>query len=96
MQAGLKPDQVHVADRFRDYSRVSDEADRKEAVFRFCPLYEAGDHATGADRGRELLEATSRANRKLSGEFGRGGERYSMPSRKATTRCSTSVVASAS
>lgn len=67
MQAGLKPDQVHVAGRFRDYSRVCDEADR-----------------------------TLSGELKLSGELGREVKRYSMPSRKATTRCSTSVVASAS
>jgi hypothetical protein len=121
MQAAFRPDQVHVDGRFSDYSRVSDEADRKEHVFHFCPdcgsqvfyteptepdlivvsvgsfadpsfppptesgydsrrhpwvglpdsiqrhgpelweplrsLYEAGEHAEAAARGRELLEA---------------------------------------
>jgi hypothetical protein len=121
MQAGFRADQVQVTGRFRDYSRISDEADRKEHVFHFCPecgsqvfyteptepdlvvvssgsfadpsfppptessydsrrhpwvglpatierhapelwepvqpLYEAGDYAEAADRGRELLEA---------------------------------------
>jgi hypothetical protein len=37
IQAGFKADQVQVAGRFGDYSRVSDEADRKEHVFHFCP-----------------------------------------------------------
>jgi hypothetical protein len=37
MQAGFKADQVQVAGRFADYSRISDEADRKEHVFHFCP-----------------------------------------------------------
>jgi tetratricopeptide (TPR) repeat protein len=112
---------VQVAGRFSDYSRISDEADRKEHVFHFCPdcgsqvfyteptepdlivvsvgafadpsfppptesgyesrrhpwvvvdraiertdplvwaplhpLYEAGEYAEAADRGRELLAA---------------------------------------
>jgi hypothetical protein len=37
MQAGYKADQVKVAGRFNDYARISDEADRKEHVFHFCP-----------------------------------------------------------
>ena len=37
MQAGFKADQVQVTGRFNDYARVSDEADRKEHVFHFCP-----------------------------------------------------------
>jgi hypothetical protein len=37
MQAGYKRDQVQVEGRFNDYSRISDEADRKEHVFHFCP-----------------------------------------------------------
>ena len=37
MQAGFKADQVEVDGRFSDYTRVSDEADRKEHVFHFCP-----------------------------------------------------------
>jgi glyoxylase-like metal-dependent hydrolase (beta-lactamase superfamily II) len=37
MQAGYKADQVRVDGRFNDYSRISDEADRKEHVFHFCP-----------------------------------------------------------
>jgi len=37
MQAGFKADQVQVVGRFRDFARVSDEADRKEHVFHFCP-----------------------------------------------------------
>jgi hypothetical protein len=37
MQAGFKADQVKVVGRFHDYSRISDEADRKEHVFHFCP-----------------------------------------------------------
>jgi hypothetical protein len=121
MQAGFKTDQVQVIGRFSDYARISDEADRKEHVFHFCPdcgsqvfyteptepdlivvsvgafadpsfpaptesgydsrrhpwvglpdtieryasevwesarpLYEAGEYAGAAERGRELLEA---------------------------------------
>ena len=37
MQAGYKAHQVQVTGRFDDYSRISDEADRKEHVFHFCP-----------------------------------------------------------
>jgi len=37
MQAGYKADQVEVNGRFSDYVRISDEADRKEHVFHFCP-----------------------------------------------------------
>ena len=37
MQAGFKADQVQIVGRFSDYARVSDEADRKEHVFHFCP-----------------------------------------------------------
>jgi hypothetical protein len=37
MQAGFSSDQVDVAGRFSDYSRISDEADKKEHVFHFCP-----------------------------------------------------------
>ena len=37
MQAGFKADQVEVTGRYNDYSRISDEADRKEHVFHFCP-----------------------------------------------------------
>ena len=121
MQAGFRPDQVEVAGRYSDYARLSDEADRKEHVFHFCPdcgsqvfyteptepelivvsvgafadpsfppptesgydsrrhpwiglpegiqrgtpelwaslqpLYESGEYAEAADRGRELIEA---------------------------------------
>ena len=37
IQAAYTADQVDVAGRFSDYVRVSDEADRKEHVFHFCP-----------------------------------------------------------
>jgi tetratricopeptide (TPR) repeat protein len=37
MQAGFKRGQVQVTGRYSDFSRVSDEADRKEHVFHFCP-----------------------------------------------------------
>jgi len=121
MQAAFRPDQVQIAGRYSDYARISDEADRKEHVFHFCPdcgsqvfytepaeqdlivvsvgsfadptfppptesgydsrrhpwielperiqrnapevwwplqpLYQAGEYAEAADRGRELLEA---------------------------------------
>jgi hypothetical protein len=121
MQAGYKADQVRVTGRYADFARISDEADRKEHVFHFCPdcgsqvfytepterdlvvvsvgafadpsfppptessyesrrhrwltlpdtitrharelwwpllpLYQAGDYAAAADRGREVLRA---------------------------------------
>jgi hypothetical protein len=37
MQAGFTSDQVRVVGRYTDYARISDEADRKEHVFHFCP-----------------------------------------------------------
>ena len=37
MQAGFKRDQVEIAGRYSDYTRVSDEVDRKAHVFHFCP-----------------------------------------------------------
>ena len=37
MQAGFRADQVQVTGSFKDYSRISDESDRKEHVFHFCP-----------------------------------------------------------
>jgi hypothetical protein len=37
MQAAFRPDQVNVVGRYNDYSRISDESDRKEHVFHFCP-----------------------------------------------------------
>jgi hypothetical protein len=37
MQAAFKPEQVQISGRYNDYSRISDEADRKEHVFHFCP-----------------------------------------------------------
>ena len=37
MQAAFRPDQVKVVGRYSDYTRISDEADRKAHVFHFCP-----------------------------------------------------------
>jgi tetratricopeptide (TPR) repeat protein len=37
MQAAFKAAQVQVMGRFNDYARISDEADRKEHAFHFCP-----------------------------------------------------------
>lgn len=37
MQAAFRPDQVRVVGRYSDYTRISDEADRKEHAFHFCP-----------------------------------------------------------
>ena len=37
MQAGFRHDQVQIVGRYSDYARISDEADRKEHVFHFCP-----------------------------------------------------------
>ena len=37
MQAGFRPNQVQISGSYKDYSRISDQADRKEHVFHFCP-----------------------------------------------------------
>src|SRR5262245_57325700 len=37
LQAAFRPYQVQVGGRFDDYTRISDEADRKAHVFHFCP-----------------------------------------------------------
>jgi hypothetical protein len=37
MQAGFRADQVRIDGRFSDYTRISDEADRKPHDFHFCP-----------------------------------------------------------
>jgi hypothetical protein len=37
MQAAFRAEQVRVVGRFSDFTRISDEADRKEHVFHFCP-----------------------------------------------------------
>jgi hypothetical protein len=37
MQAAFRTENVRIEGRYRDYSRMSDEADRKEHVFHFCP-----------------------------------------------------------
>ena len=37
MQAAFRPDQVQIEGRHSDFARISDEADRKEHVFHFCP-----------------------------------------------------------
>jgi hypothetical protein len=37
MQAAFGADRVQVVGRFNDFARISDEADRKEHVFHFCP-----------------------------------------------------------
>jgi hypothetical protein len=37
MQAGFSEGQVRIDGRFGDYTRISDEADRKPHVFHFCP-----------------------------------------------------------
>ena len=37
MQAGFRSEQVRIQGRYSDYSRISDEADRKEHVLHFCP-----------------------------------------------------------
>ena len=37
MQAAFEAEQVEVVGRFSDFSRISDEADRNEHVFHFCP-----------------------------------------------------------
>jgi hypothetical protein len=37
MQAAFKPGEVRIEGRFGEYSRTSDEADRKEHILHFCP-----------------------------------------------------------
>ena len=37
MQAGFRPNQVQISGTYKDYSKISDEADRKEHVLHFCP-----------------------------------------------------------
>jgi hypothetical protein len=37
MQAGFEAEQVRVHGEYSDFARISDEADRKEHVFHFCP-----------------------------------------------------------
>jgi hypothetical protein len=37
MQAGFRPSQVQISGTYKDYSQISDEADRKEHVLHFCP-----------------------------------------------------------
>jgi hypothetical protein len=37
IQARFRADQVRVVGRYSDYVRTSDEADRREHVFHFCP-----------------------------------------------------------
>src|ERR1041385_3863654 len=37
MQAGYEAGQGEIHSRFADYTRISDEADRKAHVFHFCP-----------------------------------------------------------
>jgi hypothetical protein len=37
MQAGFRPDQVQVLGCYSDFTRVSEEEDRKEHAFHFCP-----------------------------------------------------------
>jgi hypothetical protein len=38
MQAGFRTGQVRIEGRYSDYTRVSDEADRKEHILHFCPV----------------------------------------------------------
>ena len=47
MQAAFKTDQVRITGRFNDYTRISDEADRKEHLFHFCP--DCGSQVFGTD-----------------------------------------------
>jgi len=47
MQAAFRPAQVQVAGRYSDYVRVSDEADKKEHRFHFCP--DCGSQVFGTD-----------------------------------------------
>jgi hypothetical protein len=37
LQAAFRPDQVRVTGRYSDFTRISDEADRREHTFHFCP-----------------------------------------------------------
>jgi hypothetical protein len=42
MPAAFRPEQVRIEGRYSEYSRISDEADRKEHVLHFCP--DCGSH----------------------------------------------------
>jgi hypothetical protein len=37
VQAGFDADQVRITGRYSDFSRISEEPDRKEGIFHFCP-----------------------------------------------------------
>ena len=53
MQAGFNADQVHVVGRSTEYARISDEADRQEHVFHFCP--DCGSTVFYAEPERDLV-----------------------------------------
>ena len=57
MQAGYRADQVRIKGEYDDYARVSDEADRREGVFHFCPTCGANVFITGPDTPDEVIVA---------------------------------------
>jgi len=58
MQAGFESSQVQVMGRYHDYLRVSDEADRKEHVFHFCPDCGSSVFYTEPDEPELVVVAT--------------------------------------
>jgi hypothetical protein len=59
MQAGFKADQVQVVGRFSDYTRVSDEADRKEHVFWVGLLIRLSPGSAGVRNGSPAVFVNS-------------------------------------
>jgi hypothetical protein len=57
IQAAFTAGQVKVLGRFNDFTRVSDEADKKEAVFHFCP--DCGSQVFYTDPGEPDLVVVS-------------------------------------
>jgi hypothetical protein len=66
MQAGFKADQVQIAGRFNDYTRVSDEADRKAHVFHFCPDFGSQVFYTEPDEPDRIVVSVGRSPTRLS------------------------------
>jgi hypothetical protein len=58
MQAGFKAGQVRISGRFNDYMRISDEADRKEHLFHFCPECGSQVFSTEPDNPEVVVVST--------------------------------------
>ena len=53
MQAGFDASQVTIGGAYKDYTRISDEADRREHVFHFCP--ECGSQVFYTEPGEDFV-----------------------------------------